>query len=181
MKRHETGRRTSLMLAMTALILGAVQASAIAAEVFRYDYQGAAAVCQPALPEYEAGLRSRPLGLSNEGDTTAFVTCTFHGDDTSGGRGAWQILVNVANDGTAAASIDCTLVDGFASGSSSNATYTTKSVGLFPGGNGAFIAWLPSEVSGSPAKINRPALSCSLPARTTLHYIGINYDENIGN
>lgn len=178
MKQYNLDGRSSLMLAGMALMCAAL-GDARAVEVFRYDYQGAAGVCQPSLPEYEAGLRSRPLGLANEGTTTAFVTCTFRGDDTAGGRGAWQVLVNVANDGTTSQTVKCTLVDGAASGATSNATYTPKSAGLFIGG-AAFIAWVPTDIAGSPAKINRPALSCALPAKTTLQYLGINYDENIG-
>lgn len=179
MKQCVSENRIFLGIAVVPLLLIAPW-DVHAADVARYDYQGAAGICQPALPVHGAALRSRPLGLANEGELEAFVTCTFHGDSTTGGRGAWQIAVNVANDGTTVQTISCTLVDGLASGDVNNATYTTKFIGLFPG-QGAFISWVPAEIAGTPVKINRPAVICQLPAQTTLQYLGTYYDENIGN
>lgn len=172
-------RAAALPAAMAlALLAGVVAApAATAAEAVRYDYQGAAGVCAPSLPAHAAGLRARPLGLANEGSADSFVTCTFIGTNAPG-RTTTQLAVTVANAGIAGAVISCTLVDGFASGSTSDATYNTKSASLFPGGY-AFIAWEPDELAGAPSTIARAAVQCRLPARTTLHYLGTYYREDV--
>lgn len=152
-----------------------------AAERFRYDFQGAAGVCQPSLPSYAAGLRARPLGLANEGTATSFATCAFRGDQTPGGRGAWQVTATVGNRGTAVRQVSCTFVTGSKLGSSSDAIYRTKTFSVAPGGQGVTFSWQPSEIAGAPESIARPAVLCSLPAGTVLHYFSNYYDENIGN
>ena len=157
-----------------------VGAPARAAEKVRYDFLGAAGNCAPALPGDAAKLRSRPLALVNESTTTAFVTCTLFGDTAESARGNWQVAVNAANLGVVVASVTCTLVNGFASGTLLEASYNTKSVGLFPVSPGGFIAWVPAELAGAPAHIDRAAVSCALPPNTALHYVGAYYHENIG-
>ncbi len=154
--------------------------TAAAADVFRYDQQGASAICQAALSAQAANLRARPLGLTNEGTETTFVTCTFQGDDTVGGRGATQIEANVSSSGTGATLINCTLVNGVASGASTGATYTTRSASAFPNEPGSSIAWLPADLPAAPPRISLPAIQCGLPPATTLHYLGRYYEENIG-
>lgn len=68
-------------------------------------------VCQGALPNFEGSLRKRPLGVNNEGASTAFVSCSTHVDD-----GEEIISVNVLfhnrNEGTA--QVSCTMVSGLA-------------------------------------------------------------------
>lgn len=177
-----TALRFSIPAASGALLASLLVSPApvAAAEVFRYDQQGAAAICQPSLPSQAGNLRARPLGLSNEGTETTFVTCTFQGDDTTGGRGATQVEANVSIAGTAAAAINCTLVDGLASGDGSAVTYTTRSAAAFPNAFGNSIAWVPGDIAGAPARITQPAIQCGLPPAATLHYLGRYYDENIG-
>ena len=45
--------------------------------LLRYDFQGAASICQPANSQYGGEARSRPLGLVNEGTTAGFVSCAL--------------------------------------------------------------------------------------------------------
>lgn len=174
--------RPTALLAVLAIAAACAPHAADAATLSRYDYQAGAAFCQPVLPEHGTSLRSQPLtGLQNTGTATIFVTCAPAGDDSAGGRGASRILVNVANYGTAGfAQVDCTLVNGAQSGSSVNATYTTRSG--FPSlGSGTFIAWEPATTTGTPASINRPQFMCSLPVGVAVQFIAITYSENIGN
>ena len=168
--------------AACALLASALGASTpvAAADASRYDQQGAAAICQPSLPAQAGNLRARPLGLTNEGTATTFVTCTFQGDDTANGRGATQIEANVSLAGTVAAAITCTLVDGLASGTGAAATYTTRSAAAFPNAFGNSIAWVPADLAGAPSRITQPAIQCGLPPAATLHYLGRYYDENVG-
>lgn len=166
-------------LALSLFALSAFGCVANAAEVGRYDFQGAAGLCKGALPSHRDALRARPLGLANVSQSDAFVTCSWQGDATANGRGASQVFVLVSNTSSAGKSISCTLVNGTQAGAVTAATYTPKSVGLNPGTN-TFLAWLPSEIAGSPSEITLPAVTCSLPAGTTLHYTGRNYLEDVG-
>jgi hypothetical protein len=176
-----TGGRNLVVASAVALAVASfAPASARAVDVARYDFQGAAGICAPSLPVHGANLRARPLALVNEGTSDVFVTCTFFGDDTAGGRAASRIAINIGNEGAATAIVSCTLVNGFASGSAINATYSTKSSAVFSR-TGVFLSWTPQELGGTPASIQRAAVQCRLPARTALHYVGIHYPENIGN
>lgn len=171
-----------MLPAACALLASALGASTpvAAADVFRYDQQGAAAICQPSLPAQAGNLRARPLGLTNEGMDITFVTCTFQGDATPNGRGATQVEANVSLAGAVAAVISCTLVDGVASSNGAAATYTTRSAAAFPNAFGNSIAWVPGDLAGAPPRITQPAIQCALPPAATLHYLGRYYEENIG-
>ena len=163
-----------------ALFILALPAPASAAEVVRYDYQGAAAICQPALPAHAAGLRARPLSLENLGTGTVFVSCALRGDPRPAGRGAMKVLAEVGATGTGAAVIRCTFVDGLQEGGTLDAVYRTKAVVVQPNTRGTSITWQPSEIAGSPEHIFRPAVQCELPPGAALHYLAGTYDEDIG-
>lgn len=161
-----------------ALLLGLQPGTARADEVLRYDFQGAAAICQAATSEYAAHLRSRPLGLVNEGTTPAFVSCALNGDPRPGARGAMKVLVEVG--ATAATSgVSCTFVDGLQQGGTVDAVYRTKSTVVNGGGRGVALTWQPSEIAGAPEHIVRPAVQCVLGAGAALHYLSVTYDEDI--
>ena len=72
-KAHRRSLRWSGMVAGLGCLLSSGLVGAV--EKGRYDVQGAAGVCQPSAPQYETNLRSRPLGLANQGTEIAFVTC----------------------------------------------------------------------------------------------------------
>lgn len=171
----------SLVAVAAVLVAGFPLRDAGAAERSRYDFQGAAGVCQPSQPSFAANLRARPLGLANEGTTTAFVTCAFRGDQTTGGRGAWQVTATVGNFGTAVRRVTCTFVTGSQRGGDNDAIYRAKTFQIAPGGQGVTFSWEPSEIAGAPESIKRPAVLCSLPTKTTLHYFSTYYDEGVGN
>lgn len=164
-------------LLLCVLTLAAADVQAV--ELTRTDQQGASGMCQGALASYNATLRARPLGMANEGTTTAFVSCAWQGDDTVNGRGAQQIQVVIGNTGNAAATVSCTLVNGFQAGTFVNATYTVKSATIAPGA-AATISWVPAEVVGAPPEIRLPALSCQLPPGTVIQHTIKSYLEEIG-
>jgi len=162
------------------LMLAGQAGGAAAAEVLRYDIQGAASICQPATSEFAGHLRARPLGLVNEGTTSAFVSCAPLGDPRPGGRGAMKILVEVGATGPTAAAASCTFVDGLQQGGSVDAVYRTKSTLLNAGQRGVPLTWQPSEIAGAPEHIFRPAVQCMLTPGAAVHYLAITYDEDVG-
>lgn len=180
--KRGAARRWPAAAVLATLGLAVPMSQAMAVEVNRYDYQGAAAVCQPTLPQHGANLRAQPLrGLSNlNEEDTIFVTCGYRGDDTTVPRGAWRVIANAANYGSSlGAIVSCTLVNGRAIGPDSNATYTTRSVFVALGG-GATIFWTAADIEGGPPTISRPAIMCSVPAGASLQFVGIHYAEDVG-
>jgi len=150
----------------------------------RFDYQGAAALCQPSSPIHEANLRSRPLGLSNSGTKTAFVTCALQGSDPTGQRGAYQVQVNVGNNDTVAKIITCTLVVVFRKpGETVDRTVYIPRSASVPAGSGGFISWVPTDLTGTTGgpEVPKSGVSCGLPKKTTLQYTGNYYREDVGN
>jgi hypothetical protein len=182
--RH-SGRRVALASAFAVGAMASLSSTGVlAVEVLRFDYQGAAAVCQPSAPIHETNLRSRPLGLSNSGTKTAFVTCANQGSDPTGQRGAYQVLVNVGNNDTVAKRITCTLVVVFRKpGETANRTVYSPRAADVPAGSGGFIAWVPTDLTGQTGgpEIPKWAVSCGLPKKTTLQYTGSFYKEEVGN
>ncbi len=61
---------------LTAAIATSAPAGVHAATLNRLVYANAASYCQPALPAF-GKVRKRPLGVQNEGEGNAFVTCAF--------------------------------------------------------------------------------------------------------
>jgi len=183
MSAPESGGRLpagTAALAVALLLAAALPGDAAAAEVFRYDFQGAAGICQPATGAYAEQLRSRPLGLVNEGTTVAFVSCALAGDARPGGRGAMKVLVEIGAVGGIGNVVSCTFVDGFQNGDVLDAVYRTKAAYVTGGTRGVAFTWQPVEIAGAPEHIFRPAVQCALAPGTAMHYLSVTYDEDIG-
>ena len=174
------GRRLAGILTLATLIGAGASSVASGAEVSRYDYQGAASICQAATAQYAPSVRSRPLALVNEGTSDAFVACALRGDPRPQGRGAMKLLVEVGAPGARSAAVSCTFVEGYQRGSTIDAVYRTKSTIVSAGARGQALTWQPSEIAGSPEHIFRPAVQCMLGPGAALHYLTVTYDEDIG-
>lgn len=178
-------RRPRPLLPLAAILLAPAfaGASVSAAELPRFDYQGAAGVCQAAMPAYEPLLYSRPLGLANIGASTAYVTCAVQGSDPAGQRGAYKVEVNVSNTHTAPQIVTCTMVVVYRKvGDVADSTvYMPRSLALPPSAGG-FIHWVPTDLIGAfgGPEISKSGISCILPPATTLQYVANYYYENIG-
>lgn len=173
-------RMGSLLSAIALTMAGSIAYPALAVEVARQDFQGAAGMCKGATPAYNDALRIAPLGMANESAAAVFITCNFQGDDTQNStRGAQRVSVSFVNNSTSSRTVACTLVNGFQSGSTTVATYTPKSIVIAAGAT-ASIAWVPGDIAGAPTQIKLPALSCNVPAGTTLQFTAKQYNEDVG-
>jgi len=142
----------------------------------------AAARCQGALPNYEGNLRKRPLGVINEGTAPAFATCAFEIDNLQKepvgvDSGVDYFGVFLSNFGTTAATVTCTGVAGFETGT---VQYASKGV-LVPAnlsGQGA-IFFTAADFGGSIFPLT--AVSCQLPPGTGINdtYIGYQIDDAV--
>jgi len=125
----------------------------------------ATAICQGALPAFETSIRKRPLAVQNEGEATAFVTCSFNnpGTNTGGSRisGATVYLQNMGS----ARTVSCTAVNSGAGASTGDALYATKSVQVpgDPEGSTA-LEFIPDDFAGGAFLLpgDSLSLSCSL-------------------
>lgn len=175
------GRLPAFVFALlgAAVALG-TSSQADAAETRRYDYQGAAGICQPANATYAEKIRSRPLAVVNEGTTDAYVTCALRGDARPGGRGVTRLIVEAGAPGGQSGVVSCTFVDGAQRGGSIDAIYRNKTAFVTAGSRGVALTWVPSEIAGAPEHIFRPGVQCMLPPGIALHYLAVVYDEDIG-
>lgn len=179
MSAPEAGGRlpASVTALLSALVLSAASGATFAAEVVRYDFQGASSVCQPATFAYAEGVDFRPLSLVNKGTSTVFVSCALRGDPRPGGRGAMKVLVEAGATGQRSGRVTCTFVEGHEQG---EVIYRTKYADVFTGQRGVAMTWQPVEIAGYPEHIFRPALQCKLAPGTAIHYLAVTYDEDIG-
>lgn len=148
-----------------------------AATVVRHDYQSAAGVCQGALPAFAGTLRARPLGLGNEGDAAAFVTCAQQTDDATGNARTNKVHLRLGNAGATAVTINCTFVHGFGAGPPP--VYVTRTVVVEPGG-APFLTIHPTNVDPSATQLFHAQWSCALPPGAAIRYTGRDYVMNVG-
>lgn len=113
--------------------------------------------CQPALPIYDGNIRKRPLGLQNEGNSAAFVTCAMKGAFAARPINL-SIGVSLFNSTPAPVSATCTLVDGrdLALATPVHLTRTR----LLAAGQVSRIDWLAADNGG--VNYIYPAVSCLL-------------------
>lgn len=116
-------------------------------------------VCQGSLPSFEGALRKRPLGINNEGSSSAFIGCSLRVDFSEYPSAVTGLFTN---RGAAAAVVSCTLVDGIALPfPNAPPTYQPKTVTVQPGGF-KLLAW--NYVTDNASQNYRvPNLVCSLP------------------
>lgn len=168
MKQHV--RTTACVL---GVMLFAATLSAQAVDVTRQPMQTATGVCNGSLPSYEGALRKRPLGIANEGTSSAFISCATAGNELGLANDAAGLYFT--NNGAAPATVNCTFVDGVKFYSSQ---YRPKSVTLNPG-QYAPIIWFPAEYQLTT--FSRWAnFNCTLPAGVEINEVVIRHPENVG-
>lgn len=166
----------SRLALVTALTCAALPAQAL--ELTRLRFPSAGFACQGALPAFAGTLRTRPLGVLNEGADSAFVTCSFEHSGASISMKTSSIGVRVINQGTANLTVSCTLVNGYQDiGTSVSAQYVAKNVVVGPGG-GATLSFGGADVGNTV--ITNPNLTCSLPPKTGITYLTQQFQEDVG-
>lgn len=155
------------ILATTALAVGLAFAAGDAQAEAVPTWASATDNCQGALPSFEGAFRKRPLGINNEGASNAFLSCGLRAPLTGGQLNG--VLVLFTNRGSAAATVNCTLVDGVALPfPGAPPVYIPKSVEI-PAGEFTVMAWGPADNDDQPYQI--PSLSCSLPPGTEINVL----------
>lgn len=164
----------NVLAGMVATCAIGVVCTAQAVDVEFVNHQNATAVCQSALPAFDGLIRKRPLAVQNEGTGTAFVTCSFIGNNATTRR----LSLYFINNSAAAQNVSCTMVDGFDTGSTN---FGTKSVSVVANrANQANIAW---DAATDNANVNYSDLvnvSCQLPPGTGINDTYNYYPQDVG-
>ncbi len=117
----------------------------------------------------DANLRKRPLGMRNEGTTSAFISCAAqYGYNASGVADAVLIATNT---NAQAVDLTCTLVDGVLS----LVFYYPKTVSI-PANDAAQIVWLPSD-NGGTSFTGYENFSCNVPPGVEINLVGFDYES----
>jgi len=165
----------SNVLAITVATMAAMSAGAAdAALIERVYHQNAANHCQGALPAFAGTLRARPLGVGNEGNAAAFLTCSF---ETSGQfEPINRLSVFFANNNDAGSiTINCTGVFG---AQRSTPVYLAKSVDV-PSGATGNLAWTEAD-NGGEALPGPGNISCAMPPGSVMLDIFNYFNVEIG-
>jgi hypothetical protein len=151
-----------LLAAAPALHAGSVRA---------VYYQSASGFCQPALPAFDGLVRKRPTAVANEGTANAFVSCSMPSWPTGEGVDVnlGEVELVLANRGTQAAQLSCTLVNAFEPGGAAVVRTATAAAG-----QRAFLTWTIGDFGGAPLEFLN--FSCLLPPRTEVAYGFYYYD-----
>jgi hypothetical protein len=169
-------KSTSVLLPV-ALALAAAAASYAPHADAGTSAANATAFCQGALPAFDTEIRKRPLGVNNEGDSNAFVSCSIpigHNPESIN-----NAVVYLTNRNGAPVDVTCTLVDGLVADLGAGApSYYPQTVTLPANGSGGLI-WMPADFeleTFSPYQ----NYSCNVPAGVEINLLGHDYTDAPG-
>jgi hypothetical protein len=132
----------------------------------------ATGMCQSALPVFDTQIRKRPLGVSNEGSSSAFVSCSvpvgYNPDTVDNGA------IFLTNRNAGAVIVSCTLVDGALA--AQDPGYYPQTVAALPG-EVTIIVWDPAD-HGLETFQSYPNYSCNLPPGVEINVVGNDYTES---
>ena len=156
----------ALLALSGVLVSGDAQAAA-----FRVNYYSATAVCEAPLPSYDVDLRKRPLGITNQGSSVIFISCSvpgdFYGDTTS--NSLYVYFESMGAGGT----VNCTAVAGSrVSGSGSVASSTTVTAG-----GSSFVNWTNLSKTDPYGSFN---FSCNVTPDIEMNLILIRQNDAAG-
>lgn len=133
------------------------------------------AFCQSALPVFDTQIRKRPLGVNNEGNANAFVSCSIPVGYNPGNITNGVIYMTNRNDETVA--VTCTLVDGVVAdaGLPDIPAYYPQAIALLPGEFTPLI-WDPAD-HGLESFTVYQNYSCILPPGVEINLLGHDYQD----
>jgi len=166
----------STLLAMCLAMTGMTAMSdAKAALASRSLAANASGTCQSALPVYDVNIRKRPRAIQNEGDSAAFVTCSYYSQgldiQSTSNPSSLRVYASVV-DGVED-SLTCTLVMGNGDGPS---TYIVKTISLAATGELAVIWWDSTDFPNPPPS-GLFSISCNLTPGVGIRYSVIRFKE----
>ena len=167
--------RPILPMLLAAAVV-ATAAAADAATITKLATSTGTAACSPALPAFEGVIRKRPLAIQNEGDASAFISCSMTTVVSTGLASATNAYLGLYNNAAAQLSVTCTLVAGVPGAFTTG--YSTKTINVNPS-SWAELNWTPGDIAPT-ALVMSPNVSCNLPPGIGITYAGSRYQDEIG-
>jgi len=173
-----TSRFPLPLLALLAASVGCALAAGDvrAVNVQRSFVQNATGACQSALPVFDGQIRKRPLAVQNEGNASAFVSCSFTVTDRTAG-GFDDILLYSDNNTGSAIDMTCTMITGT---TGTTITAYPKTLSLPANSKTNLFRWRPVDNGGQNFDSYTINVSCNLPVGTGLTVSFLYFNENIG-
>ncbi len=158
----------------------AMSGQAEAVTVNRDHLTHGTASCQAALPVFDGNIRKRPKAVVNEGDSPAFVTCTYYaqGNDVDDNNNPTKVTIHVSTNILQQTSLTCTGING---SELDNFPTAVKSVNLNNPVNTVPMTWTPQDF-GSFGTFPSPyfSVSCELKPDVAIHNAVIDYIQDVG-
>jgi hypothetical protein len=174
--------RYAISLGASVLAAGVLMTSAAnAAVIGKAQYgQAVGAMCQGALPNFEGSFRKRPLGISNEGSASAFLTCGLSSQYDSSTGGVDEIVLYVTNRNAPNTDMSCTLVDGYVDATIGFTDFFPQTINVVGLTYGMFD-WTASGSGGTNDPVfGYPAISCNVPANFEVNIEAHAFSEEVG-
>jgi hypothetical protein len=130
-------------------------------------WQNAVESCQGSLPSFEGSLRKRPLAISNEGSSSAFVSCSMAADLASP-SGVTAVAALFTNRTAAAVTVNCTLVSGVAAPFGAP-VYLPKALPV-AANSASVVAWTSAADNGGDAFV-LANLNCTVPVGVEINTV----------
>ena len=167
--------KSSVVAAAAAAAALAIAAIAVPQANAGTSASNATGMCQGALPAFDTQIRKRPLGVNNEGDRNAFVSCSipigYNPDTVDNG------VVFVTNRNVVPVIVSCTLVDGVVAEIGVGAPgFYPQTIAALPG-VATPIVWDPAdhELESFHPYQN---YTCNLPPGVEINVVGNDYSDS---
>ncbi|WP_133000358.1 hypothetical protein [Luteimonas arsenica] len=144
------------MLAVGIIALAAAPAAHAETQV------NATGACKSALPVFDGNIRSRPLGVRNEGTSNAFISCSVPSEH---GTRLALVGLRVHNGNAVATSLSCTFVNGRFNFAPQSETQTIE----LPANTSDWMIFYPGATAPDGGDLAN--FSCNLKPGTELSYI----------
>lgn len=169
----------SAALLTTALGLAFAAGDAQAVTPVHSFIQNATGACQSALPAFDGQIRKRPLAIQNEGNASAFVSCSLMGT-TRSVAGIFTIQVLADNNTASSVTLTCTLVTGLSKFGTQQFLPKTITMPANSGGLTNVLGWNRLDNGGMFFNNFTVNVSCNLPVGTGLSRISVFFEEDVG-
>lgn len=160
----------ALTVAACAIVGGAAPADAAS----RVTLSNPTNYCQTALPVFDGNVRKRPVSVQNEGNSNAFITCSWGTDYYEGTEPTGISTAEVWFHSTAAGSVTCTGVAGW-----NGVQAQSVKVLQLPGGGQSDDAmiWTPADFPNGQMGTGLFSVSCNLQPGQGIDDTYITYDD----
>jgi hypothetical protein len=166
---------TFVKFAALTVAVGAIVAAVAPAEAInRVSLSNPTNYCQTALPVFDGNVRKRPVSVQNEGNSNAFITCSWGIEVIDGTESTGISSAEVWFHSTAAGSVTCTGVAGW----NGVQAQSVKTLTL-PGGGQSDEAmiWTPADFPNGQMGTGLFSVSCNLQPGQGIDDSYITYDD----